>query len=176
MFENKDTNLIHLVPALHRVKIERQDFIAKVTQGELFPVRRPKMVIFVHFPEVTEQEFREMVDFAEPSHVIELRTSPRFDIGGLDRRSAFQTFERKRITYCDLTSSSNDENDSDIILNNLAKFFQLIRPTFERPIVFLTSPLEEAKGIPHRVLDACAQFGYRPDSVYEVPHFVNSAV
>jgi len=174
MSEKSGVGKIHLVPGWHRVKVERKDFIAEGAQSELFPVRRRGMVIFIHFPDVTEEEFREVVEYAEPSLVIELRTSPRFDIGGLDRRSAFRTFEKKRITYLDLTSSSMGNSNSENLLDNLAKYFRMSRPTFERPIVFLTSPSEAAKGIPQRVLETFSQFGFKPDSVYEVPRFVKS--
>jgi hypothetical protein len=160
---------------LYRAKIERKDFIAEGTQGELFPTRRPRMVIFIHFPDVTEQEFREIVEFAEPSYVFELRASPRFDIGGLDRRSAFQAFKKKRITYLDLTSTSMGNADPDALVNNFSQFLRASRPAFEKPIVFLTSQPEEARGVPQRVLEACLQFGMKPDSVYEVPRFVTSA-
>lgn len=174
MSEERGVSKIHLVPGWHRVKVERKDFITEGAQSELFPVRRSRMVIFIHFPDVTEDEFREVVEFAEPSLIIELRTSPRFDIGGLDRRAAFRTFEKKRITYLDLTSSSIGGSDSESLLSNLAKFFRLSRPTFERPIVFLTSSSEAAKGIPQRVLETFSEFGFKPDSIYEVPRFVRS--
>jgi len=175
MSEQGNPGRLHLVPRWHRAKIERKDFIAEGAQGELFPTRRPRMVIFIHFPDVTEQEFREIVEFAEPSYVIELRASPRFDIGGLDRKSAFQAFEKKRITYLDMTSTSMGTVDSDALLNNFSQFLRASRPAFEKPIVFLTSQPEEAKGVPQRVLEACLQFGLKPDSVYEVPRFVTSA-
>ena len=174
MSEQEEIGKLHLVPVRHRATIERTDFIAEGTQGELFPTRRARMVIFIHFPDVTEQEFREVCEFAEPSHVIELRASPRFDIGALDRRSAFRTFEKKRIIYLDLTSASMDTSDADALVNNFAQFLRMSRPAFEKPIVFLTSQPEEAKGVPQRVLEACFQFGLKPDSVYEVPRFVTT--
>lgn len=176
MSDQGNPSKLRLVPALHRAKIERKDFIAEGAQGELFPTRRPRMVIFVHFPDVTEQEFREIVDFAEPSYVVELRASPRFDIGGLDRKSAFQAFEKKRITYLDLISTSMGTADSEALVHNFSQFLRASRPAFERPIVFLTSQPEEARGVRQRVLEACLQFGLKPDSVYEVPRFVTSTL
>lgn len=172
MSENREK--LHLVPPRFRARIVREDFITEGTQGELFPVRRPGMVIFVRFPDVTEQEFREIVEFAEPSYVVELRTSPRFDIGGLNRRTVFQAFEKKRIIYLDLTSSSVGTVDAEALLRNLADFLNASRPTFDRPIVFLTTQSEDARGISQRVLDVCLEFGLKPDSVYEVPRFTAS--
>lgn len=174
MSEKVEVGKIHLVPGWQRTKIERRDFLTAGAQSELFPIRRSRMVIFIHFPDVTEEEFREVVEFAEPSLIIELRTSPRFDIGGLDRRSAFRTFEKKRITYLDLTSSSMGNSNAEDIVGNLAMYFRASRPTFEQPIVFLTGPPEAAKGIPQRVLETFSEFGFKPDSVYEVPRFIKS--
>lgn len=135
----------------------------------LFPVAARGLLIFVHFPDVTEQEFRETIERARPSYVLELRAAPRFDIGRLTRHLAFQAFQRQNTTYLDLTSVSMGAIDAESVISSLRKFFQTTKPSLDRPIVFLIHRSESNKGFVNRVLETVAAGGTQPSGVFEVP-------
>src|SRR6267154_686780 len=97
---------LQIVPRTLRSEIGPRDFQAPLVgaQSNLFPAPRPGLLIFVYFPEVGEDEFRNVLQFAKPSSILELRNTPRFDIGRLNRQTVFQYFDREHATYVDLTS------------------------------------------------------------------------
>jgi hypothetical protein len=167
---------IHIVPQPRRAPISPQDFIEPSAQGMLFPTPRQGLMIFILFPDVTEQEFRETLKCAMPSYVIELRTSPRFDIGNLNRNLAFQTFQYQNITYLDLASSLMGNVDPESLIYKLREFLQTNRPRFDRPIIFLINRIESDEGLVPRVLETLSAFDTEPKYVFEVPRFQGPAV
>jgi hypothetical protein len=130
-------------------------------------------LIFIHFPDVTEEEFRNTLEHARPSFILELRASPRFDIGKLNRQLAFQTFQKQNAAYLDLTSSLMGEVDLESVLSNVGRFLNTTKPSFDRPIVFLVNRMECGGDFTDRVLDIMTRFDSRASEVYEVPRFVS---
>jgi len=174
MAEETTRQRLHLVRSPRRAEISAQDFQEPGSQGMLFPLPRHGLLIFIHFPDVTEEEFRETLEHAKPSFVLELRSSPRFDIGRLNRQLAFQAFRSQNTTYLDLTSSLMGKIDREAVLSSLRKFLQTTKPSFERPVVFLLNRSESDEGFMKRVLDTVTSFSSLASEVYEVPRFVPS--
>lgn len=162
---------LHLVHSRRRMEVSAEDFYAPGSQELLFPLPRNGLLIFVHFPDVTEEEFRATLEHAKPAFVLELRSSPRFDIGRLNRQLAFQVFRSQNTTYLDLTSSLMGKADGEAVLARLKEFLQTAKPTFERPVVFLLNRSESSAGLVSGVLDAVTTFRSVASQVYEVPKF-----
>lgn len=156
-----------------RAKIFAKDFQQPAAlQRMLFPLPRHGLLIFMHFPDVTEEEFRETLQHARPSFVLELRFSPRFDIGRLNRQLAFQAFQSQNTIYSDLTSSLMGKLDFGAALSSLKKFLETTKPSFDRPIVFLMNRSESDENFMKRILDIVTSFSSAPSEVYEVPRFI----
>ena len=151
-------NQLYVVPKQKRMPISTLDFVEPGTQGMLFPAPKRGLILFVLFPDVTEQEFRDVLKSAMPSYVIELRASPRFDIGSLTRQTVFQAFHHHNIRYADLTSALMGTNDTDAVLDRLRDFLREIRPRFDRPMIFLVDRVESTKIVVPRVMETLAEF------------------
>ena len=167
---------LFIVPRQRRTAISVQDFIEPGTQGLLFPTPKRGLILFVYFPDVNEREFRDALKSSKPSYVIELRTSPRFDIGGLTRQDAFQAFKVQNISYCDLTSSTMGAAKSDGALDVLKRFLREARIKFDRPIVFLVVRAELNPNVIGHVMQALTEYSPEPKIVFEVPHFEDESL
>ena len=130
MAEGTTRPRLQIAHAPKRANISAEDFQEPASQRMLFPLPRQGLLIFILFPDVTEEEFRETLEHARPSFVLELRSSPRFDIGRLNRRLAFQVFASQNTTYLDLTSSLMGKIDGEAVLSSLKKFLQTTKPSF----------------------------------------------
>jgi len=168
-------NQLYIVPKQKRMPISALDFVEPGTQGMLFPAPKHGLILFVLFPDVTEQEFRDVLKSAMPSYVIELRASPRFDIGNLTRQAAFQAFQHHNINYLDLTSALMKTSDIDAVLYRLRDFLREMRPKFDRPMIFLVNRAESNETLVPRVMEALTEFSAEPKHILEVPHFVDES-
>lgn len=175
MPDDKARSSLHLVPRMTRVSLSPQDFIEPGTQGMLFPIPRQGVMIFVLFPDVTEQEFKETLKSAMPSYVIELRSSPRFDIGNLNRHLVFQTFDHQHTTYLDLTSSVHGEFDSETLVNKFRELFLTSKLNLDRPMIFLLNRIESDEHLMRRILETVTLSGAEPKHVFEIPRFERSS-
>lgn len=175
MAEDTTKPRLQLVRGRKRAEIRPEDFRepAPAPQGVLFPLPRHGLLIFIHFPDVTEEEFRNTLEQARPSFILELRASPRFDIGKLNRQLAFQTFRKQDAAYLDLTSSLMGKVDLESVLSSIRRFLDTTRPSFDRPIVFLMNRMESGGDFTDRVLDIMTRFDSKASEVYEVPRFVS---
>src|SRR6266404_1012444 len=168
MGEDKQTSRLHIVRAPQRTPIAPDDFRDPRTQGTLFPSPRQGLLVFVYFPEVTEDEFRYALEYAKPSYVLELRSAPRFDIGTLNRQSAFGAFERQQARYLDLTSTFMGKIDMEGAIGSLQAFLSSNRPKIERPIMFLVSRSEINEQFTRRIYDAVTISGAAVSEIYEI--------
>jgi len=154
-----------------REKIGPDDFLEIDHQGNLFAAPRRGLLIFVYFPDVTEEEFRNTLINAKPSKVLELRTAPRFDIGNLNRQLAFQLFSEYDAKYIDLTSSGGTSWDSERLLSDVRSFIENSHLTAERPVMILLNKCdsndEVVDPIRRLITSVIPQF----TDLFEVPHF-----
>lgn len=104
-----------LIRKPRRVPPSEDQFLESASQSLLFPIPSPDLLIFVVFPLANEEDFTRPLEFARPSAILELRRSPRFDVGRLNRQLAFQWFEATHSKYYDLSPmlSSGDSSSAD---------------------------------------------------------------
>ena len=166
---------LQIVPKRTRSELKREDFEAPITgaQTNLFPSSRPGMLIFVYFPEVTEDEFRKALEFSKPSVVLELRTTPRFDIGRLDRRTVFQSFDRDHTRYLDLTSWQGDDQQPSDLLGKIKDAFKRDSIRFDRPVMFLLNSYNAPRGFSAQVIDLVSSIKKSKPEVFAVPQYIS---
>jgi hypothetical protein len=165
-----------LIRANQRVSIDAADFYSIGPQNSLFPSAKKGLLIFVYFSEVTEKEFLETLEYAQPSFVLELRTTPRFDIGQLNRQQAFQQFEHQKCSYIDLTSSLMGQSDPNHILIEVRNFLQKAKPSLIRPLMILLNRGEGYEMIARRILQDIGEYYSGEPEVFEIPRFTNPNV
>lgn len=166
---------LKILPTPKRLSVSRDDFLIETSpQAQLFPKPRHGLLIFIHFFDVTEQEFRETIEYARPSFVLELRPTPRFDVGRLNRQAAFRVFENQDSVYHDLTSSLMGRADEEAVIANLQTFLDSFQPSFERPVVFLLNRRETDGEFLRRILKTVTSFNSEVSEFYEVPRFLQS--
>lgn len=91
-----------LIRKPQRVAPTEDQFVGPASQSLLFPVPSQDLLIFVVFPLANEEDFTRPLEFARPAAILELRRSPRFDVGRMNRQLAFQWFESLHSRYYDL--------------------------------------------------------------------------
>lgn len=72
------------------------------SERSLFATANPNILMFVDFTAVDEAEFLSLIISSKPTHIIDLRVVPRFDIGALNRKLVFSIFEKAGARYYDL--------------------------------------------------------------------------
>lgn len=161
-----------VIRAVKRAMPEPQDFLSSVHQSNLFPAPRRGMMIFMYFPDVTEEEFRATVEYAKPSCVIELRSAPRFDIGTLNRRLAFEFFQGHSSNYIDLACPGKGSGDLDYILWECRTVLKDRRLKSDRPLMFLMNTDDADHGLPNAIRGLVSSVLPEYKEIFEVPHFV----
>ena len=71
-------------------------------QMRLFPADAPVPMVIADISLINESEMRSLLCDTPPRWLIDLRPSPRFDIGRLNRARVFMLFERHHIRYEDI--------------------------------------------------------------------------
>jgi len=77
-------------------------------QSTLFAHSNPALAVFIDFDRVTESEFQTILNAARPKFLFDLRYVPRFNLGSLNRRSAFALFTAAGTKYIDLSSQIDE--------------------------------------------------------------------
>lgn len=164
---------LQVVPKADRKELKPQDFHAPIdgAQTNMFPVPRPGMLIFVYFPDVTEDEFRKALEFSKPSAVFELRNTPRFDIGKLNRKTVFQYFDTQHTKYVDITSSTPTDRSDSSVLDEVAQVFKKDCVRFDRPVMFLLNSYNALPGLSRQIIDLVSSMKKISPEVLSVPQF-----
>ena len=173
--KNSKSNL-RIVPKMNRSELKVQDFQTPIkgAQANLFPSLRPGMLVFVYFPDVTEDEFRKTLELSKPSVVLELRTTPRFDIGRLDRKTVFQYFDRDHTRYLDLTAWRANGRHPPDLLGEIEDVFKKEHIGLERPVMFLLNSFNIPRGFSAQIIDLVSSLRKRKPEVFAVPQFVST--
>jgi hypothetical protein len=164
---------LQVVPKVDRKELRPQDFYASLdgAQTNLFPAPRPGMLIFVYFPDVTEDEFRKALEFSKPCAVFELRNTPRFDIGKLNRKTVFEYFDTQHTKYVDITSCTPKDGTDSSVLNEVADAFKKDCARFDRPVMFLLNSYNTPSGISRQIINLISSIKKISPEVLSVPHF-----
>ena len=162
---------LEIVRSPKRQEIGPDDFIEPSQQTNLFPSPRRGLLIFVHFPDVTEQEFRNTLVHAKPAHIFELRPAPRFDIGSLNRQSAFRLFSEQRANYIDLACFSMAYEDTDRIFMEFKTLVRTSHFSLERPVMILMTKSKSEKHLVNQISKYIGSLMPEALEIFEVPQF-----
>jgi hypothetical protein len=154
-----------------RLSPKPEDFIESEHQANLFASPKRGLIIFMYFPDVTEEEFRATVEYAKPANILELRSAPRFDIGTLNRRLAFDVFEHQNSTYIDLGCPGKESRNFDYLLWECKSVLKDSKVRLGRPMMFLMSKDDADAGLPAAIRQLVSSVLPEYNEVFEVPHF-----
>jgi hypothetical protein len=152
-------------------------FFEPAGQNQLFPLPKRDLLVFLVFPLISEEEFTRTLELTKPAVILELRRSPRFDIGQLNRHEAFRWFKTVQSKYYDLSSalSPDEPNPSDPV--------QLVRAFLNRPgsqvvgpIMFLMNDVslsegDEESSVTTQITRLFASVSKHPWEAVELPYF-----
>ena len=137
MSDSQERVKLQLVRSPQRVPVTEDRFAVRPTQRSLFPVPKEDLLVFVSVSRVTEEEFFKTLEMARPRVILELRRSPRFDIGSMNRRLAFRWFDSLESTYHDLSSlRSREDADPETWVRS---FLERAESQVRGPILLLIS-------------------------------------
>ncbi len=164
---------LEVVAKARRKAVELSDFVveSRELQASLFVSMRPNLLIFVHFPEVSEDEFCKALEYAKPSTVFELRHTPRFDIGRLSRKAVFRYFHQERTRYLDITSMTVKQDDGSSVLYQIGKAFQIEHVRFDRPVMFLLNSFNMPSDFSSQITALVAAMERIRPEVLSIPTF-----
>lgn len=167
----------HLIRKPRRVPPHEEQFTEPAGQGMLFPLPKRDLLIFLVFPLVTEDEFTKALELAKPATILELRRSPRFDIGHLNRQEAFRWFEAAHAKYYDLSSVlSPEQPDPADPVQMVGTFLSRSGSHITGPIMLLLSDtaLQESAdevSLPTRIARLFASASKHQWETVEIPQF-----
>jgi hypothetical protein len=160
-----------------RVPPQEEQFREPVGQRMLFPLPKRDLLVFLVFPLVTEDEFTAALEMAKPVMILELRRSPRFDIGHLNRQEAFRWFEAMQAKYYDLSSAQiSEEMDSADPVQLVQEFLSYSGSEVAGPIMLLLSDTSSTgnaneSSLPTRIARLFASASKHPWKTVEIPQF-----
>ena len=128
------------------------------------------MVVFVQFSDLEDTDFVDVVNNARPAYVIDLRLVPRFDTGSLNRRLAFELFEKVQATYIDATAPLMGGAHRDVALQRLTDLLRSGKVDMLRPIVFLLATEESTIASDSDILSLLSDAGRKAAEVLSFPH------
>ncbi|MFK4652608.1 hypothetical protein ABIF97_002542 [Bradyrhizobium japonicum] len=97
-------NFLRLVDSGPAEPLTENSFARPAWQNTLFASANPSLIVIVDCEHVTDHELVTTLTGSKPKQVFDIRRVPRFDIGRLTRRAAFEAFQEAGAHYIDLTS------------------------------------------------------------------------
>lgn len=96
------------------------------SQSLLFPMVDPALLLFINITNLTSADFVSLLETARPMWLFDVRPTPRFDIDRMNRKLAFELFERNNIKYRDVAALKGVSSRRDAELNPsiLAEFIE----------------------------------------------------
>ena len=143
MNDKKKPNLSIVPTPVEPRRVGSGDFAPAEWQTSLFASHLEKLLACVNVSESSESDFMQVLTSGRPRFVIDLRISPRFDIGTLNRRIVFAVFDQIETMYVDLAAKVGIRTSSDarlnpaLIVEEVRKQIFQGRTTVYGPIVFL---------------------------------------
>lgn len=165
---------LHLIRKPKRIPPQEGQFTDSTGQGMLFPVPKRDLLIFLVFPLVTEDEFTKTLELAKPAAILELRRSPRFDVGQLTRQEAFRWFAASHSKYYDLSSVLAPEQPVDPV--QLVRTFLSRSKKISGPIMFLLGDVkaqenDDDASLPTRIARMFVSASNHQWQTVEIPQF-----
>jgi hypothetical protein len=96
------------------------------------------VLVWVNFDRVSAELWRRLFNL-HSSLILDFRSYPRFDLGGLSRKSAFAMFKRNNIEYMDMNGSMFDEQRHDHFIDPASMLQKICEAAvlFNRKIVLV---------------------------------------
>ena len=164
------SNGISLVRSSRRRAFQREDFIQPSLQGFLFPVSKRNLAVMVRFPDVTDEEFKLVLELARPRLVADFRSVPTFSIGRLNRRIVFDTLKKDDAVYLEVSLFPDGGKQSELGQKSVAMLMDAWQ-TQRGPVVFLTHRSDNpADGLPSMIRNLVEHSNVQWD-LFEVPQF-----
>jgi hypothetical protein len=113
----------HLIQKPKRVAPQLDRLFESPMQNQLFPVPKENVLIFLVLPLVSDEEFTNVLGSLRPVAILELRRSPRFDLGQLNRKEVFRSFKESSSVYLDLAAGRTEDPSLDDDPVQLVKSF-----------------------------------------------------
>ena len=137
MNQEHDSRRLQVVHSRMKGRIAASRFRSEEAgpQAALFPGSKPGVVVFVQFSNVGDDEFIDVLRLAQPSFVFDLRIAPRFDLGNLNRQTAFALFAEVKATYIDATTPLMMGEQRESVIQRLRE--ALAKVDLRRPLFFL---------------------------------------
>jgi hypothetical protein len=142
------TRLKLLKPSGLQTQGQRVRYKQMLFQPDLFPMPKTSLLIFANTTHLSGDRFLSLLDEAQPSVVVDMRPTPRFDLGRLNRKVAFEVFRENKIRYVDTTgilgiSCKWDVNlNPALIVNKINKVLRQPDSSPRGPIVILFDDME----------------------------------
>ena len=133
---------LKLVASTNELEKDSAGVLVLGTQSELFPMAKPHLLIFADVTNIPPEEFVSLISEAKPSFVFDLRPTPRFDFGRLNRKTSFELFRANGTLYVDVTgligvSSKWDANLNPSFMVKSINEILKARDSSTGPLVFL---------------------------------------
>jgi hypothetical protein len=112
-------------------------------QNSFLPSSDPGTLIFLSWDTATFDDLLDVLELSKPKLIVDMRVSPRFNIGQLTRRRFFELLRELKCQYVDLFGRMGIENVSDALTNPMlvatqtAKFIERLPVPNSGPLVFL---------------------------------------
>lgn len=94
--------------------VAKESFVRPAWQTTLFANEHPALLLFVDLDRLGGEDFLRLLAQAGLRHIFDLRRAPRFDLGPLNRRTAFARMKDAAVLYHDLSGLLGKEGVSDV--------------------------------------------------------------
>lgn len=93
-------------------------------QMNLFTHSDERSILVIYFSDVDKSSFSNALKNSHPSHIIDMRSNPRFDIAGYSRKMAFTEFENIGAKYMDyIELQGTYKKDKDELMDVIEREF-----------------------------------------------------
>lgn len=100
----RNVHFLRLVPSYETAPLSEETFTRPAWQNTLFANNNDSLVVFLNCDQVTDSDFLVTLNSCHPKTIFDVRQVPRFDLGRMSRRFAFDLFRKIGAQYIDLTS------------------------------------------------------------------------
>jgi hypothetical protein len=163
-------NFLRLVDSGPSEPLTEGAFARPAWQNTLFASANPSLIVIVDCEHITDHELVTTLSGSKPKYVFDIRRVPRFDIGGLTRRAAFEAFQAAGANYIDLTSihRQNKSSPSPEVIGN-AMSDALSFSSKDGAIAILVENSQFSEEYITTLLDALPSENEEPWDVFRVP-------
>ncbi len=93
-------------------------------QMNLFAHSDERSILVIYFSDVDKNSFSNALKNTHPTHIIDMRSNPRFDIAGYSRKMAFTEFDNIGAKYMDYVELLGTyKKDKDQLINVIEREF-----------------------------------------------------